>query len=666
MRHYSLRFSLIPSADFEKRMRALLDFCQEALIDDVMFFVSAEEVNTGHITLEEAKKYIDVILRAKEILKERGITISLNPWCTFSHYDGGRKLKAEQNFRVMVGADGTKAERVVCPLCENWRKYFVQLYSFYVETLQPEILWFEDDFRFSNHSPVDYGCFCDEHMELFNAAAETSYDRETFVKKIFTDEKIRKAYLDVQRFTLKDMLLYSMKNIKGQNRFGLMTGGAGLNEGRQYRDIFGILSDGRKKPYNRICLNSYRQRGMQEYAWDFNEASMFTRKITNDYAHCVSEMENFPHSMYTKSAKYLKYQLLTSAPLCLKGDTLSIFEFNGNGIVNGKAYASVLKSVKGYLGRLNEIGVSPENMVGVKVLINENSVYTVKNPKDFGFNISDGWLFAYLEQIGIACTYSFNINVKGEVVAVSGQVLRNFTREQIIVLFKNNFVIITGDNIEVLKDMGLLYLIGAENYEIFEEGQGKHSMEQDATGAEIMGVDCLRATAQFFCGDYYNIRYNATAEKTVHTYMLNYNEEKVGDAIVSVGNTLVFPYKNINFYRYIPISLICPLRAYAVKEALRNNAVNSKALYFIQEENVCIYAFDKGDKVYMICVNFAEDDYPQLHIQSPYVFDDLKIFTPDNDMVRTVANVCENGSYTVNQILKGQESYVLIGKKRKE
>ncbi len=41
--------------DFEKRMSALLDFCQEAMIDDVMFFVSAEEMNTGHITLEEAK-----------------------------------------------------------------------------------------------------------------------------------------------------------------------------------------------------------------------------------------------------------------------------------------------------------------------------------------------------------------------------------------------------------------------------------------------------------------------------------------------------------------------------------------------------------------------------------------------------------------------------------
>jgi hypothetical protein len=188
-------------------------------------------------------------------------------------------------------------------------------------------------------------------------------------------------------------------------------------------------------------------------------------------------------------------------------------------------------------------------------------------------------------------------------------------------------------------------------------------MEEDATGAEIMGVDRLRATAQFFCGDYYNIRYKNT-EKTVYTNMLNYNEEKVGDGIVSVGNTLIFPYQNVRSDQNVPISLICPLRAYAVKEALKNNAVNTKSLYFIREENVCIYAFDKGDTVYMVCVNFAEDDYATLHIESPYAFDELKIFTPDNDSVRIVANVCENGKYTVNHTLKGQESYVLIGKKR--
>jgi hypothetical protein len=247
-----------------------------------------------------------------------------------------------------------------------------------------------------------------------------------------------------------------------------MTGGAGLHEGRRYKNIFGILNEGREKPYNRICLHSYRQRGMQEYAWSFNENSMFARKVTGDYANCVSEMENFPHSMYTKSAHYLRYQLLSTAPLGFVGDTFSIFEFNGNGAVNAKRYARVLKEIKPYLSRLSKLDLLPEDMLGVRVLIHEKSSYTLKNAKDFGdLESYDGWLFAYSEQLGIACAYTQDVALRGKIVAVSGEVLRNFSKEEIIALFENNFVILTADNVVALKDLDLLWLIGAKD---FEEG----------------------------------------------------------------------------------------------------------------------------------------------------------------------------------------------------
>jgi hypothetical protein len=60
----------------------------------------------------------------------------------------------------------------------------VELISFYAKTLEPQIMWFEDDMRYSNHDPVWLGCFCEEHMARFNAALGSNYDRETFIKKI--------------------------------------------------------------------------------------------------------------------------------------------------------------------------------------------------------------------------------------------------------------------------------------------------------------------------------------------------------------------------------------------------------------------------------------------------------------------------------------------------
>ena len=669
MRNYSLRFSLLPSVDFEQRVGFLLDFCEKACIDDVMFFVAPEEVNMGHITIEEAQKYVDVILRAKNILSEKGITISLNPWCTLSHWDGGRKLKEGQNFRVMVGADGTKAERVVCPLCENWRNYYAELISFYAKTLKPKIMWFEDDMRYSNHDPIRLGCFCDEHMRLFNQALGADYDRETLINKIITDQDVRRVYLDVMGNSIKETIEYIVKRVPEQDTFGLMTGGAGQTEGRRYREIYSAMTDGglHGKPYNRICLHSYRQRGLQSYAWAVNENSFLCRKVSGNRANCVSEMENFPHSMYTKSAKYLKYQLLSTAGMGFVGDTLSIFEFNGNGAVNYEKYAKVLHDVKPYLSRVTRLDLCPDDMVGVLVLVNEESSYTIKCKNDSlgELNPFDGWLFAYLTQLGVACSYTTRIGHKGRIVAVSGQVLRNYYNDQIEKLFENNFVILTADNVEVLKDRGLLHLIDVVDYQVYKELTGKHAMEELNTDDEIFGVKKLRASAQFFCGDYYNIRYG-NAPRKVWTNMLNYDESVVGVGICQVGNALIIPYANTRSDQQVPISMLCPLREFVIKEALMNNDVCIADLYLIEEENVCMYVFDKGERVYMVCMNFVEDDYKNLHFKAPHLFEDVKFFTPDNPNPHPASYVCESdGSYRINHVLKGQESYVLIGYKQK-
>ena len=666
-RNYSLRFNLAPSLNFEKRMDALLNFCQEAEIDDVMFFIAPEELHTGHLTVEEAKRYVDVILRAKKILAELNITISLNPWVSFSHWDGGRTLREGQNFRTMVGSQGEKAQSVVCPLCENWRDYYKNLVEYYLTTLEPRIFWIEDDFRMTNHEPISVGCFCDEHMKRFNEYLGTNYDRETFVKKIFEDENARKAYLDVASGTVHDTLsdiISSIAPVVSETTIGLMTGGPGKCEGRSFPKLFSVMEqNGLNKPYNRVCLYSYRQRGLQEYAWAINSLAMQVRALTGNSAYCVSEMENVPHSMYTKSAHYMRYQLLTTAPLGLVGDTFSIFEFNGNGAVNSARYAKVLREIKPYLSRLTRLDLKPEDMRGVRVLIQEKSCYTLKNANSFcDLDSYDSWLFAYLEQIGIACSYTQNVEMKGEIVAVSGEVLRNFDKSQIRALFENNFVIITADNVSVLKDLDLLDLIDVKDFEVWKERTGKHSLEEWALDSEIYGIERFRALAHYFCGDYYNIKYGNEPRKT-YTNLLDHREEVVGSGICAVKNALIFPYANTYTELNLPISLICPLRERAIKTAILENEVVKDALFYVEEENVCVYAFEKEDAFYFVFVNFSDDDYDALHFYSSRLFKDMKIFTPDNASVRNVSYINENGKCEIKHTLKAQESYVIVCKK---
>lgn len=659
----TLRFCLAPSRDFNEKMRDLLRFCEDALVDDVMFFITPEELCIGHNTIEEAKVWTDTILRAKNILKEKGILISLNPWATFAHYDGGRTLKEGQNFRNMVGDDGTKAELTVCPLDENWRKYYVELLNFYVDTLEPDVLWLEDDFRLTNHEPITYGCFCEEHLKLYNEKLGTNYDLPTLRQAIITDEKVKKAFIEISQFTIEDTMKYIVDHVKKQKTFGLMTSGASgaLLEGRKYDYLYPLLAKNGGKPYNRLCLNSYRESGSQEYAWRFNTNSMWNRCLAGDKAYFVSEMENYPHTLYTKSAAFVRYQLLTSAPLCLRGTTLSIFEFNGNGIVNGDKYAKVLKDVKPFLSKIDEIGVAPSNQKGVYVLYNDESAFHVQPTGQGLYSLApqDSWWFAYLEMLGIACRFGTDVTVKGRIVAASHQVLNNYTDEEIRNLFKYNFVLLNAVSAKTLMDRGLGSLIGATSCTYLKERTGKYTIEELATGETVFGVTKLRATAQFFCGDYLKIEYD-NPERIVYTNMLDQYENVVGDGITQSCNALILPFTgNTPDFNY-PVALICPLRAYVIKKAIGENPVSQNEICFTYNENVCPYMFEKGGKTYIMLTNFAEDNGDGIRLKLNMEFSRVRLLTPDNPEWKTIGFEYEQGNYRMNNKYIQARSTILL------
>lgn len=667
MYRYSLRYSLLPTLDFEERIEKLIDFCKKAEIDDVMFFISPKEVNVGHITVAEAKKYTDVISRAAERIKDLGVTVSLNPWVTLGHYDSGLGLKEGQNFQTMVGHDGTENGMQVCPLDENWREYFVELMNFYVETLHPDVLWLEDDFRMSNHEPIALGCFCEKHMKLFNSRLNADYDRETLLKKILQDKRVREGYLDVVRETIEGTMQYIVENVKGQKTFGLMTGGACFGEGRRMKKLFSLLASGnRSKPYNRISLCSYRQRQTQEYCWMTNGGAMLVRSLTGDSAVCVSELEDNPHTYYSKTARYLQYQLLSSVPQCLQMATFSIFEFLGNGVTNYERYAAALRSVKPYLNKVESLGLKPENGLGVKVLVNEDiSYYTKAKNSVFEIGKDGAYLYAYLTQIGVAATFIFDADVKGEVVAVSGQVLRCYDKETVIRLFENNFVVLTAENVLALKDMGLGYLIDMVDCEIYEQRfSGKYSFEECATDDKILGVTKLRAPSQFFAGDYCRIVYG-NEPRTVYTHTMNAYEKVVGDAITATRNALVIPYVETceDWGVYYPPTMLHPLRGYSVKKALKANGVKTGELFYTDEENVCPYVFEKEGVTYIVCVNYVEDEYPSLHLRTENVYREIKIVTPEAIDERKAEYTYADGVYEILTPVKAMSSFVLICKK---
>ena len=219
-------------------------------------------------------------------------------------------------------------------------------------------------------------------------------------------------------------------------------------------------------------------------------------------------------------------------------------------------------------------------------------------------------------------------------------------------------VILTGKNIEVLKERDLLYLIGVKNYNKYKENQGVHSMEELVTGEILYGIEKLRAIAHYFCGDYYCLEYDNNKDKIEYTQLINYYEERVGAGITKVNNVLIFPYENIDTDQKVPISLICYLREYAIKKGIAESEFNQDN-YFVKEENVCPYAFEKDGTTYIVLSNFADDDYENIHLKTTFNYNNIEILTVDFPEFKKAKFVFENDEYCLNEILNAQHSIVL-------
>ncbi len=662
MFEYSLRLHIPPNVDFNERITNALDFCDKAKIDDVIFFINAEDLFTGHVTLDEAKSYVKIIAKAKERLDKKGITVSLNPWTTLGHYDGGRKLKQGQNFNTMVGHRGEKAEIVACPLCKNWRDYYVEILSYLISEVKPKTLWFEDDFRLSNHETlsgiISLGCFCDEHMKLYNQKLGTNYDRQTFVSKLGTDYDVRSAYLDISRETIEETLKYITDRLDKSCRFGLMTSGQAFEHGRRFPRLFEILGDSRPKPLNRQALGCYRQISGQQYVQNVNRMSFMVRALTGDSANCVAEIENSPHGNYVKSVNFDRFQMVACVPLLFSGATFSIFDFTGNGAIEYERLAKTYGKIKPYLSTVADLNLLPTDAQGVKVIIDQDVAYKAKTNKDYSLGLGDvgSYVFAYLQMLGISCSYTLDDSICGEVIALSGEVIRSKPKSVIERLFNENTVILTGDALLALFDVKLNHLISASSYKLMPECADEQTHEEWAGDEKICGISKMRGTGRYFTGDYVNLSFDDTAKIETLTVTNNYYAKPIGHAIARVNNAIIIPYTKAS---EIPYSLFCTLRSYAIKKAVADSK-SKKPYYFVSEPNVSVYSYFKNGKTYLMFLNFSDDDYDGITLTTNANLNAKKLISEEypNGTKPKVQKI--NEGYKIKQTVRGLSSYVLI------
>ena len=605
---HCLRVQFYPGHYEEERIESIANFCLQYGFKNIMLFINSEEYHRGHMTIEEAKPWVATMKRAKQYFVERGLTVSLNPWIEIGHLARGRTLKPGQNFTTMVDYNGKKDSLVACPLCENWRRYYFSFYRYLLTELEPDTVWVEDDFRLHNHGDLAYGgCFCDLHMEKFNEQLGTHYTREEFTDRLFRknpSRRVRKAWLDVNRACMVDLagkIGEVVAEASPGTRVGLMSSAADAHamEGRDWHGIFGGLSP-RKAAYSRLHLPCYEEFSAKRYYHLFQQVPYVCRAFLPKDAIVYPEIECDSFNTYAKEPTFMRFQIESAIPLCIKGMTYDICDFVGNGANESFGYGTKIKEITPYLNGVLNLHPDFDSAEGVILPVDEKTVYHRGAeitrfddlwPDEFRFG-------AYLATVGMNTKVSVKKRFVNRTVALAEGNVYNFSDAQLRALFRDNRVILEGGAAKVLIDRGLGDLISARTYTEYKRETGIYSFEEIAGDKVINGVHGYRADADRV-GDYVSVAYE---NGTVRSYVCNPVGERVGTGIFDGGNFLVLPYR-MNAIRDEHYN---DLRTTLLKDWLRGG---QSPLVLTNHAGVYAYLFRQNKRYVLMTVNSTEEDF---------------------------------------------------------
>jgi hypothetical protein len=620
---YMLRYTVHPGHHVKEHLEELVDFCKQAQIDDIAFFINNETNNEGHLTREETQKWMEIIAQYKRKLDLLGVTTSINVWCTLIHDSRGRTLKKGQDFSLMVDHKGIKTTAAACPLCPNWREYIADIYSCYAE-IKPNIIWVDDDFRMFNHgSEMDWGgCFCDLHMEEYSKRAGVKLTQEEFYQGILAPGEphpYRKIWLDTHRDTMREsarIIGGAVQKVSPDTKVGLMCSSPAVHCA-EARDWDGVLKgfSGGKPAVIRPHMDAYVEMdtNLPKYLWDLNIISRATEAVAPVATEIYPEIESCEGLRFSKSHNFTRLQLDTSLLLGADGITLNIFDQEGNGVIMQEGLQNVLAERKDFLSQVKGLGLKKERQQGIKVLISTESAYTLHTSEGKSMEeLYPGEYFwaGLLSCFGLPVSLSTNPEHKGEVIAISGQYLRNLNKKQIENLFINNFIILDGGAVLTLFEMGYGHLAGVEKAEI-QNHRNNYSFEQVCNGKAYLGVK----EARIGCPEQY-VRLFQTQKTELITEVKNpAGQTTAAGMTLYDSRVLIYPYIRTGWRH----SYRAPnaFRQAIIQDVLKGVKSFRKYGYLKDAPYATIFMYDLGNEKAVAILNSSYDDLAEVRIYAP-------------------------------------------------
>ncbi len=257
------------------------------------------------------KEYAEYWVEKAKKFREKGIGVSMQVSNTLGHgqymmtRDCSALVYEGSPVRNMVGHDGSVAEYSFCWRDEYFSDYICEHLRYYAE-IKPDRVWFDDDFRPTNHSPVTFGCFCDSCMKDFNAKYQSNFTREELVNEFLHGDLVwRKRYNQFVRDGMAEVMrkmCEAIHEISPDTKFGWQHCVHGAYWGDNYNHIFDVMKEvSGEAPASRPGGGVYDDHNPNRFFNKMMELS-WQNSMMPDYVKIKApEIENLPFVSFGKT-----------------------------------------------------------------------------------------------------------------------------------------------------------------------------------------------------------------------------------------------------------------------------------------------------------------------------------------------------------------------------
>ena len=201
--------------------------------------------------------------------------------------------------------------------------------------------------------------------------------------------------------------------------------------------------------------------------------------------------------------------------------------------------------------------------------------------------------------------YSYKISKEkkfhNETVFLNGENIRNFSKEELLSLFKNNYVFVDGKAAYILQELGLLSLIHAKKVEYRGKWHEYDAFEM-LLNDTYDNMHHYKATSQRRNGDYYSIIYEEGVN--IPSALFDARMNRTGNGVAYTSSFFVYPYEiegtdNTSFFM--------PLRRFLFEKYLLPN-IQTEFAYCL-DDGIYPYLYKQENRYVLFLSNANYNDF---------------------------------------------------------